>query len=50
LESVSKSNNLAACTFCNAKIPFGQSVCPDYMKKYNIGSYDMGNDGCGCDK
>jgi hypothetical protein len=40
----------AACAFCNARIPYGQSICPDCMKKYNIRAFDMGNDGCGCDR
>jgi hypothetical protein len=39
-----------ACAFCNARIPFGESVCPDCMKKYNIRSYDLASNGCGCDK
>jgi hypothetical protein len=38
-----------ACAFCNIEIPFGHSVCPDCIKKYNITSYDLGSDGCGCD-
>lgn len=37
------------CTFCNAKIDYGKSVCDSCAKKYNIGTYDMSNDGCGCD-
>jgi predicted amidophosphoribosyltransferase len=37
------------CTFCNAKIDYGKSVCDACAKKYNIGAYDMGSDGCGCD-
>ncbi|HEX2557024.1 MAG TPA: hypothetical protein VHK86_01760 [Nitrososphaera sp.] len=44
------SVNTALCTFCNARIAFGQSACLDCMKKYNIRLYDLGNDGCGCDK
>ncbi|MEP0824313.1 MAG: hypothetical protein HRF40_02395 [Nitrososphaera sp.] len=43
-------NTTAACIFCNSKIPYGQSLCPECMKKYNIRPFDMGNDGCGCDK
>lgn len=51
LKTVAKANeSTAACAFCNAKIPYGQSVCSDCMKKYNIRAFDMGNDGCGCDK
>ncbi|MDQ4014543.1 MAG: hypothetical protein M3136_02125 [Thermoproteota archaeon] len=49
----SKTNSgtgTAACTFCDAIIPFGESLCPDCMKKYNIKSYDLGSDGCGCDR
>ncbi|MDQ3806993.1 MAG: hypothetical protein M3298_02375 [Thermoproteota archaeon] len=38
-----------ACAFCDARIGFGQSICPDCMRKYNIRSYDLGSDGCGCD-
>jgi hypothetical protein len=41
---------VAACAFCNATIPFGQSVCSCCMKKYNIGPYDLDSDGCGCDR
>ncbi len=37
------------CTFCNAKIDYGKSVCDACAKKFNIGKYDMSNDGCGCD-
>jgi len=37
------------CTFCNAKIDYGKSVCDACAKKFNIGKYDMGSDGCGCD-
>jgi predicted amidophosphoribosyltransferase len=47
-----KSNSntvIEACAFCDARISFGESICPDCMKKYNIRSYDLGNDGCGCD-
>ncbi|HJY10564.1 MAG TPA: hypothetical protein VJ250_06405 [Nitrososphaeraceae archaeon] len=40
---------IAACTFCDRKISFGESVCPNCMKKYNIKAYDVGSDGCGCD-
>jgi hypothetical protein len=50
LEALNSGGSLAACAFCNAKIPFGQSACPDCKKKYNINSYDLGSDGCGCDK
>ncbi|HEX6282806.1 MAG TPA: hypothetical protein VFZ67_11310 [Nitrososphaera sp.] len=49
----SKTNSdtvTAACIFCDARIPFGRSVCPDCMKKYNIRPYDLGSDGCGCDR
>ena len=41
---------MAACAFCDAKIAFGESVCPNCMNKYNIKSYDLGSDGCGCDR
>ncbi|AIF83769.1 hypothetical protein NTE_01708 [Candidatus Nitrososphaera evergladensis SR1] len=37
------------CTFCNAKIDYGKSVCDACAKKFNIGKYDMSKDGCGCD-
>lgn len=37
------------CTFCNAKIDYGKSVCDACAKKFNIGTYDMSSDGCGCD-
>jgi len=50
LKTLAKANETAACAFCSAKIPYGQSVCPDCMKKYNIRTFDRGNDGCGCDK
>jgi hypothetical protein len=40
----------AACTFCDTKIIFGESVCPSCMKKYNIKTYDLDSDGCGCDR
>ena len=48
-----KSNSdkvTAACAFCDAKIAFGESVCLNCMEKYNIKSYDLGSDGCGCDR
>jgi hypothetical protein len=48
--SKTNSNTVAAaCAFCDARIPLGQSLCSDCMKKYNIKSYDLGSDGCGCD-
>jgi predicted amidophosphoribosyltransferase len=48
--SKTNSNTVtAACTFCDARIRSGESICPDCMKKYNIKSYNMGSDGCGCD-
>ena len=52
LETLAKANEdaTAACAFCSAKIPYGQSVCASCMKKYNIRTFDLGNDGCGCDK
>jgi len=53
LEIAAKTNSerlAAACAFCNTKIPFGESVCLDCMKKYNIKPFDLGTDGCGCDK
>lgn len=43
-------NATAACAFCNAKITYGESLCPACMTKYNIRTFDLGNDGCGCDK
>ncbi len=39
-----------ACAFCNRSVDFGQSLCADCMRKYNIRSIDLANDGCGCDK
>ena len=53
LVSASSTNSdmvTAACTFCDTKIPFGESVCRNCMKKYNIKAYDLGSDGCGCDR
>jgi hypothetical protein len=50
LETLTNESATAACAFCSAKIPYGQSVCPACMKKYNIKTFDLGNDGCGCDK
>lgn len=44
-----KQLNDMVCTFCNAKIDYGKSVCDACAKKFNIGRYDMANDGCGCD-
>lgn len=44
-----KQLNDMVCTFCNAKIDYGKSVCDACAKKFNIGKYDMGSDGCGCD-
>ena len=52
LAVASKTNSnlvTAACIFCDARIPSGERICHDCMKKYNIKSYDMGRDGCGCD-
>jgi predicted amidophosphoribosyltransferase len=43
------NTKIAACAFCDARIGFGESICPACMKKYNIRSYDLANDGCGCD-
>ena len=40
----------AACAFCNLEILFGQSVCSDCMKKFDIRLYDLSSDGCGCDR
>lgn len=53
LESSANSdieNVATACAFCNVQIPFGQSLCSDCMNKFNIRVYDLGNDGCGCDR
>ena len=50
MKTEAKENATAACAFCSAKIPYGQSVCAGCMKKYNIRTFDMGSDGCGCDK
>jgi hypothetical protein len=50
MKTAAKENATAACAFCSAKIPYGQSVCADCMKKYNIRTFDMDSDGCGCDK
>ena len=52
LNVTSKANERAAavCTFCNATITYGQSLCSECMKKYNIRSFDLSNDGCGCDE
>ena len=44
-----KQLNDMVCTFCSAKIEYGKSVCDACAKKFNIGKYDMGSDGCGCD-
>jgi hypothetical protein len=44
-----KQLNDMVCTFCNAKIEYGKSVCDACAKKFNIGKYDMGSNGCGCD-
>ncbi len=38
------------CSFCNARIPQGQSICKDCIKLYNIKISNYENDGCGCDK
>jgi hypothetical protein len=38
-----------ACAFCDVKIALGESICANCMQKYNIKSYDLGSDGCGCD-
>jgi hypothetical protein len=40
---------MAACAFCEATIPFGQSVCSYCMKKYNIRPHNLSSNGCGCD-
>ena len=37
------------CTFCDAKVDYGKSICDACAKKYHIGSYDLSKDGCGCD-
>jgi hypothetical protein len=50
LETLKTEGKSAACIFCNARITFGQSACPECMKKYNIRPFDLGSDGCGCDK
>jgi hypothetical protein len=52
LKTIAKANEgaTAVCAFCDAKIPYGQSVCSDCMKKYNIRTFDLSNDGCGCDE
>ncbi|MFL6309545.1 MAG: hypothetical protein ACJ70Y_05460 [Nitrososphaera sp.] len=48
--STSSNASTVACAFCDRKIPFSQSACPACMRKYNIKSYDLASDGCGCDK
>jgi len=50
LARANDENAAAACTFCDAKISYGQSICSDCMKKYDIRASNLGNDGCGCDK
>ena len=50
VERLESAHKNAACVFCNARISYGQSACSDCMKKYNIRPFDLGTDGCGCDK
>ena len=44
------TETLMTCAFCDRSIPFGQSLCLSCMTKYNIRSYDLASDGCGCDR
>lgn len=38
------------CAFCDTALTNeSDSVCADCRRKYKIGSYDVGKDGCGCD-
>jgi hypothetical protein len=50
IAKASDENASAACAFCDSNIPYGQSVCSDCMKKHNIRTFELDNDGCGCDK
>ena len=50
MESLEAEGKTGACIFCSKRISFGQSACTDCMKKYNIRPFDLGTDGCGCDK
>lgn len=46
--SMQKINNV--CSFCNSKIPQGQSICKNCIKLYGITIGNYENDGCGCNK
>jgi predicted amidophosphoribosyltransferase len=43
-------NGNRVCSFCNTAIDDGGSICDNCMTTYNIKSYDLHNDGCGCNK
>jgi hypothetical protein len=49
LQMLNKQIGSMVCAFCNAKIDYGKSVCDACAKKFNIRTYDMSMDGCGCD-
>jgi predicted amidophosphoribosyltransferase len=46
--SMQKINNV--CSFCNSKIPQGESICKNCIKLYGITIGNYENDGCGCNK
>jgi len=37
------------CSFCEQTIMENESLCKKCMDTFKIKTYDMGNDGCGCD-
>jgi hypothetical protein len=50
MASIYSSDN-RICAFCDNKISQGsnKSICDNCSRKYKIRSYDLADDGCGCD-
>jgi hypothetical protein len=50
MASIYSSNN-RICAFCDNKISqvSNKSICDNCSYKYKIRSYDLADDGCGCD-
>jgi hypothetical protein len=50
------SNDSRICAFCDKEITADEadekstrSICINCSRKYNINTYDLGEEGCGCD-
>lgn len=50
------SNDSRVCAFCDEEITTNEadekssrSICMNCSRKYNINTYDLAEEGCGCD-